>query len=251
MWTALFPKWKDFKVYFFSKEAKATLDRLLHEPFLLKCEKIPKKHRNFLLTFASSTEPDLFLKLFIPRPFRRNRVKSYLKNLLEFKKRDVPLLEPLFLFWKNPWLALLKDEPFYGGIVFPYLKEGFLTFESAKKHLTSLVKFLISLHEKGVYLRDTKFNNFYYTNKTGFKVFDLDGVKLYSKPLPKKMRLKELATLAMTLEWERLPLAREIIWNEYAKLYPAFSEKDVIFFEKIITLRRKKRENHLPKNCGK
>jgi hypothetical protein len=171
-----------------------------------------------------------------------------LKNLLELKKRDVPLLEPLFLFWKNPWLALLKDEPFYGGIVFPYLKEGFLTFESAKMFLTSLVKFLFSLHEKGVYLRDTKFNNFYYTNKTGFKVFDLDGVNLYSKPLPKKMRLKELATLTMTLEWEGLLLARELIWSEYAKLYPAFSEKDVIFFEKIITLRRKKRENHLAKN---
>jgi len=52
----------------------------------------------------------------------------------------------------------------------------------------------------------------------------------------------------MTLEWEGLPLARELIWNEYVKLYPAFSEKDVIFFEKIITLRRKKRENHLAKS---
>jgi len=248
MWTALFPKWKNFRVYFFSKEAKATLDRLLHEPFLLKCEKISKKHRNFLLTFFSSTEPDLFLKLFLPYPFKRNRVKSYLKNLLELKKRDVPMLEPLFLFWKNPWLASLLDELFYGGIAFPYLKEGFLTFESAKMLLTSLVKFLFSLHEKGVYLRDTKFNNFYYTNKTGFKVFDLDGVKLYSNPLPKRMRLKELATLAMTLEWEGLTHARELIWNEYAKFYPAFTKKDVIFFEKIITLRRKKRENHLAKN---
>jgi hypothetical protein len=114
--------------------------------------------------------------------------------------------------------------------------------------LLGLVKFLFSLHEKGVYLRDTKFNNFYYTNKTNFKVFDLDGVKLYSKPLPKKMRLKELATLAMTLEWEGLPLARELISNEYAKLYPAFNEKDVIFFEKIITLKRKKRENYLAKS---
>ncbi|MCC6048263.1 MAG: hypothetical protein LM579_01880 [Thermodesulfobacterium sp.] len=47
----------------------------------------------------------------------------------------------------------------------------------------------------------------------------------------------------MTLEWEGLPLARELIWKEYEKLYPAFTEKDVIFFEKIITLRRKKREN--------
>lgn len=248
MWTALFPKWKNFRVYFFSKEAKATLDRLLHEPFLLKCEKISKKHRNFLLTFVSSTEPDLFLKLFLPHPFKRNRVKSYLKNLLELKKRDVPLLEPFFLFWKNHWLASLLDELFYGGIAFPYLKEGFLTFESAKMLLISLIKFLFSLHEKGVYLRDTKFNNFYYTNKTGFKVFDLDGVKLYSNPLPKKMRLKELATLAMTLEWEGLTHAGELIWNEYAKLYPAFTEKDFIFFEKIITLRRKKRENHLAKN---
>jgi hypothetical protein len=245
MWTALFPKWKDFRVYFFSKEAKANLDRLLHEPFLLKCEKIPKRHRNFLLTFASSTEPDLFMKLFIPRPFRRNRVKSYLKNLLELKKRDVPLLEPLFLFWKNPWLALIKDEPFYGGIVFPYLKEGFLTLESAKMLLPRLVKFLFSLHEKGVYLRDTKFNNFYYTNKTGFKVFDLDGVRLYSKPLPKKMRLKELATLAMTLEWEGLPLAREIIWSEYAKLYPSLTKEDFVMFERLIALRKKRREHHL------
>jgi hypothetical protein len=57
------------------------------------------------------------------------------------------------------------------------------------------------------------------------------------------MRLKELATLAMTLEWAGFSLARELIWKEYEKLYPAFSEKDVIFFEKIITLRRKKREN--------
>ena len=245
MWTALFPNWKDFKVYFFDIEAKATLDRLLHEPFFLKCEKIPKRHRNFLLTFASSTEPDLFIKLFIPRPFRRNRVKSYLKNLFELKKRDVPLLEPLFLFWKNPLLALLKDEPFYGGIVFPYLKEGFLTFESAKILLPSLVKFLFSLHEKGVYLRDTKFYNFYYTNKTGFKVFDLDGVKLYRKPLPKKMRLKELATLTMTLEWEGFSLARELIWNEYAKLYSILTKEDFIKFERLIALRKKRREHHL------
>ncbi len=257
MWTALFPNWKDFKVYFFSEEAKATVDRLIHKPFLLKCEKIPKTHRNFILSFASSGEPNLFLKLFIPRPFKRNRVNAYLKNFLELKKRDVPMVEPLFLFWKNPWLTLLKDEPFYGGIVFPFIKEGFLNFESARMLLSRLVNFLFFLHEKGVYLRDTKFHNFYYAARGAhhnlhdkdsnlcFKVFDLDGVKVYRHPLPQNMRLKDLATLAMTLEWEGLHHARKTIWDEYSKLYPGLTKEDFIKFERLIAIRKNKRKWHL------
>ncbi len=247
MWTVLFPKWKDFKVYFLREEAEATLDRLMRETFLLKCEKISKTQINFLLSFVSADEPALFFKTFIPHPFKRNRVKAYVKNYFELKKRHVSLLEPLFLFWKNPRLALLSAEPFYGGIVFPFLKEGFLNFKLAKTLLPSLVEFLFSLHERGVYLRDTKFSNFYYATTTGIKVFDLDGVKVYRGPLSKKMRLKDLATLAMTLEWEGLTLAREAIWDEYVKLYPRLTKEDFVTFGRLIALRRNKRQSHLAK----
>jgi len=241
----LFPNWKNFNVLFFKEEAKDCLKRLKRDAFLLKSAKTPKSHRIFLLYYVPSRNPDLFLKLFIPRPFKKNRVKTYLKTFLELKKLDVPLLEPLFIFWENSCFSLLKKSPFYGGIAFSYLKEGFLTFESASKLLPDLVEFLFLLHEKGVYLRDSKFYNFYFDKSQGFKVFDLDGVKVYKHPLNKEKRLKELATLAMTLEWEGLATARNTIWDAYSRLYPSLDQKDWLEFEKFISIKKKRREAHL------
>ncbi|MDK2862138.1 MAG: hypothetical protein PWP33_1341 [Thermodesulfobacterium sp.] len=247
MWTALFPNWNSFRFYFFSEEAKEVFNQLKTAPFLAKPNKITPSHLNFLISLESSGKIDFFLKAFIPRFFKKNRVKSYLEVVKSFKKLEVPIVEPLFLFWKSPQVAFLKKETFYGGIVFPYLPKGFLGFKDflgREGLLEDLVRFLFGLHQKGVFIKDTKFNNFYHTNEEGFKIFDLDGVRVYKTPLDKKLRLKDLSALAMTLEWNGMKEATKRIWEVYASLYSGLIPKDFWFFSKQVEKRRKKREKH-------
>ncbi|WP_028841485.1 hypothetical protein [Thermodesulfobacterium hveragerdense] len=247
MWTALFPNWNSFRFYFFSEEAKEVFNQLKTAPFLAKPNKITPSHLNFLISLESSGKIDFFLKAFVPRFFKKNRVKSYLEVVKSLKKLEVPIIEPLFVFWRSPQVAFLKKETFYGGIVFPYLSQGFLGFKDFLERegfLEALVRFLFRLHQKGVFIRDTKFNNFYHTNEEGFKIFDLDGLKVYNPPLDKKLRLKDLSALAMTLEWSGMKETTKRIWTVYVSLYSGLTQKDFLFFVKQVEKRRKKREKH-------
>lgn len=257
MWTALFPNWKTFKICFLTPEAGKILEYLLNEPFEIKCLKKSFSHRNFILKFLSPNFSSIFLKAFIPRFFKRNRVKNYFKSFKTLINLRIPLIKPYFLFWKNPQIAFLKKEPYYGGIVFPYIERGFLEkqnlFLNHQKEkinydlIKNLVLFLFSLHEKGIYLKDTKFNNFYYTSYEGFRIFDLDGLKLYKRPLSKFERLKDLSTLAMSLEWEEVENAKILIFDFYRELFPEIKEKDFKKFNQLVALKREKRERKLLK----
>lgn len=257
MWNVLYPNWETFKVYFFIPEAERILEYLQNKPFEIKCLKTPPSHRNFILKFLSEDFSPLFLKAFIPRFFKKNRVKNYFKLFKILKDLQIPLVEPYFLFWKNPQIAFIKDEPFYGGIIFPCIEKGFLKKEdlfldSQKEKVNyelikNLVLFLYNLHEKGIYLRDTKFNNFYHTSYEGFKIFDLDGTKFYKRPLSKLERLKDLSTLAMSLEWEKIKDAKTLVLGFYRELFPEINKKDFEKFDYLVNLKRKKREKKLLK----
>jgi len=250
MWTALFPNWKFFKFYYFASDAEKILKKLKTKPFEIKCIKKSPSHKNFILKFLSENSPSLFLKAFIPRPFKKNRIKNYLETFKTLKNLNVSLLEPVFLFWKNPQIAFLKKEPFYGGIVFPYIEKGFLKRENLflddKKEnvnyrlIKNLISFLFELHEKGIYLKDTKFNNFYYSSEENFKIFDLDGIKFYKKPLSKLERLRDLSTLAMSLEWEKIVNARALVFEIYREFFPELREKDFKKFSQLVDKKRKK-----------
>ncbi len=255
MWTALFLNWKLFKFYFFIPDAEKILKKLENEPFEIKCIKKSPSHRNFILKFLSENSSYLFLKAFIPRLFKKNRIKKYFKAFKNLKNLNVSLLEPFFLFWENPQIAFLKKEPFYGGIVFPYIEKGFLKRENLflddkkenlnHKLIKNLISFIFELHEKGIFLKDTKFNNFYYTSEENFKIFDLDGIKFYKKPLSKLERLKDISTLAMSLEWEKITNARALVFEIYREFFPELKEKDFEKFSQFIDKKRKKREKAL------
>ncbi|QER42690.1 hypothetical protein F1847_08030 [Thermodesulfobacterium sp. TA1] len=248
MWTVLFPNWESFKYYFFNEKAKEVLNQLITVPLTFKNTKTTPSHKNFSISFGASENPEFFLKAFVPRFFKKNRVKAYLKVIKALKRCKVPLVEPYFLFWKNPQWAYLKKESFYGGVIFPFFSKGFLNFKAFTENpnlLDDLVVFLFSLHQKGVFVRDTKFYNFYHTEEEGFKIFDLDGVKVYSKPLDKKKRLRDLASLAMTLEWRGMNDAVKRIWEVYKRFFPGLTEEDFCFFKKQVEKRREKRIKHL------
>jgi len=255
MWTALFPNWKFSKFYYFTSDAEKILKKLETEPFEIKCIKKSPSHKNFILKFFSENSPSLFLKAFIPRPFKKNRIKNYLETFKTLKNLNVSLLEPVFLFWKNPQIAFLKKEPFYGGIVFPYIEKGFLKRENLflddkkeninYKLIKNLIFFLFKLHEKGIFLKDTKFNNFFCDSEENFKIFDLDGIKFYKKPLSKLERLRDLSTLAMSLEWEKIAEARALVFDIYKEFFPELREKDFEKFSQFVDKKRKKREKAL------
>ena len=255
MWTALFPTWKHFKFYFFTLDAEKILKKLESEPFEIKCIKRSPSHKNFILKFFSESSPSLFLKAFIPRLFKKNRIKNYFKAFKTLKNLNVSLLDPIFLFWGSSQIAFLKKEPFYGGIVFPYIEKGFLKrknlfLDDKKENVNSrliknLIFFLFELHEKGIYLKDTKFNNFYYSSEENFKIFDLDGIKFYKRPLSKLERLKDISTLAMSLEWEKIANARTLVFEIYKELFPELREKDFERFSQLVEKKRKKREKAL------
>ncbi len=116
--------------------------------------------------------------------------------------------------------------------------------------IKNLIFFLFKLHEKGIYLKDTKYNNFYYF-KGDFKIFDLEGIKFYKKPLFKFERLKDLSTLAMVLEWQKVKNARELVFNLYKQFYPEINEKDFGEFNCLVNKKRKKREKKFATSCIK
>ena len=252
MWTVLFPNWKKFKFYFFSKEAPQILERLSTEKFNFETFKKGSSHYVFILSSFKEKKPLFLLKAFRPKLFKTNKARKYLRTLSKLEELNISVIKPIFLFWESPQIAFFKREPFYGGIVFLYIEKGFVKREDLflddKKEkvnyelIKNLISFLFKLHEKGVYLKDTKYNNFYHF-EGDFKIFDLEGIKFYKKPLFKFERLKDLSTLAMVLEWEKVKNARELIFNLYKQLYPEINnEKDFGKFNCLVNKKRKKRE---------
>lgn len=252
MWTALFPNWEEFKVFFFVE--KDLVKNILHERFIYKLLKKCPSHVILLLIPINSCNPFYFLKAYYSRPLKRNRLKDFQQKIVQLKNLKVPVLNPLLVFYKTSLKALLKKEIFYGGLLYPYIKEGFLQkkylfsrSEQSKVRLEKLVEFIFSLHEKKLLLEDTKFSNFYYKEEEGFKIFDLDGVKLLKNPPSPKQRLRDLSSLAMTLEWEGLKEIRENIFEYYSKLFPFLEKKDFTLFSEYIAKRKERRRKKLQK----
>lgn len=240
----LFPNLKDLKIFYTSDPEG--LRNLFLKPFSFKVLKRSASHLVFLLIPLGAERPFYFLKAYQPRPFKRNRVKAFVKNYERLQKRGVPLLHPLAVFLESPVLALLKKHPFYGGLLYPFLEEGFLTGalflkEKAKDLLSSLVRFNLELHAKGVLLGDTKYDNFYLDAKEGFKIFDLDGVKILDRcPTPEE-QLKDLSALAMTLEWIGFKEAGTLIFEDLLTLIPGIDTRALSLFRKGIERKRHKR----------
>ncbi len=247
MWTALFPNWKTYKYYFTDNASKKVLEKLLKYPFTLKIIKNCPSHLLFYLTFFHSESPSLFLKLYKKRPFKKNRPKSFLKKYHSLKNLGIPVLPPTLIFFHPRWSFKSYSNPFIGGLLFPYIKEGFLTENSFSKGsvensslLPNLVHFLFQLHEKGLYLGDTKYNNFLYREKS-FLLFDLDGLKILNRPLTLRERLEDLAPLAMTLEWQGIENISQILFNLYKVLYPLLSRENFPLFKALVKKRLYKR----------
>lgn len=241
MWTALFPNWKTYKLFLIHPAAKEILDKLFTQSFTLNLTKKCASHLFFTLTFFNEQRPSLCLKLYFKRFFKKNRPKNFLKTYFLLKKWDIPLISPILVFYHSSIKAFFYKAPFIGGIILPFLSQGFLEertiMEDAKKEkplLTMLIHFIFRLHEKGIFMKDTKYNNFFYDKMVGFKIFDLDGVKIYKKPLSLRDRLKDLAPLAMSLEWIGLSDSDTFIFKTYQTLYPFLSDQDFLLFKNLI-----------------
>lgn len=254
MWSALFPNWKRFKVYLTeSNLEKGFLNQLTVTPFEIKILKECPSHLIFVLKPLNISFPPLFLKAFIPKIFKKNRIKRYLDILRTLKSLKIPTIDPILLFWENPLKAFIRREKFYGGILFYYVEKGFLTkdifFSSNLDNiLKKLVSFIFSIHQKKVLLKDTKYNNFFYEEEDKFKLFDLDGIKILRKPPSKVERLKDLSTLSMSLEWVEISQAREKIFSFYKDLYPTLTKEDFEIFSNFVERKKAKRIKHLLRN---
>ncbi|WP_038056766.1 hypothetical protein [Thermodesulfobacterium hydrogeniphilum] len=208
-----------------------------------------KSNLNLILIDFVKKEPLFFVKLYFAKPLTGNRLKKTLNIIEKLETLDISFIKPLALFYLSPLKAYIKRKSFYGGIIYPFIKTGFINKkkilefkkqEKYEKFLNKLIEFLFKLHEKGVFLRDTKLNNFWY-EKNEIKIFDLDGIKFYPKSLSKKLRLKDLSTLAMSLEWVlENKSEKSQIFDLYKNLYP-LNEKDFLTFTKFVENRYQKR----------
>ncbi len=208
-----------------------------------------KSNLNLILIDFVKKEPLFFVKLYFAKPLTTNRLKKNLNIIEKLETLDISFIHPLIIFHISPFKAYIKRKAFYGGIIYPFIKTGFINkkriLELKKKEkyenfLNKLIEFLFKLHEKGVFLRDTKFNNFWYEEKE-IKIFDLDGIKIYTESLSKKLRLKDLSTLAMSLEWIlKNKSEKNKIFDLYKNLYP-LNEKDFLTFTKFVENRYQKR----------
>lgn len=244
----LFPNYKDFKFFTFSEVE--SLDKLFSRPFIFKILKRSPSHLAIFLIPFNSNKPLYFLKAYQPRLFKRNRVKAFKNNFQKLQNKKIPVLIPHILFYENPLFSYLNNRGFYGGILYPYFEKGFLKKDSFFKEnskilLKKLVKFIFDLHEKGILLGDTKYNNFYYDESYGFKIFDLDGLKILKKRPEIKKRLKDLSSLAMTLEWIGYKEASLITFEIYSSLIEPLSLEDKDFYKKCIEIKRRKRMKKL------
>ncbi|MFN3505679.1 MAG: hypothetical protein ACK4Y7_05690, partial [Caldimicrobium sp.] len=231
-----------------SPNSKDFLEKLFTTPFSLYLRKRSASHLFFNLTFHNEKTPSLCLKLYTKRIFKKNRVKNYLKNYRHLEKLKVPTLFPLFIFYQSLIKSLFSKNSFLGGIVIPFISQGFLSEEEFRKDyrgnkllLQELLYFLYTLHEKGIFLRDTKYSNFYYSKEEGFKIFDLDGISFYKRKLNLRERLKDLAPLAMTLEWIGLSQVDLFLFKSYQNFYSPMKDDLIFYFKDLIKNKRQKR----------
>lgn len=212
-----------------------------------------KTNFNILLIDYFKKEPIFFVKTYLSKIFTKNRVKRILEVINYLENLNIPVIKPIAVFYLSPQKAYFKKKKFYGGIIYPFIENGFinknkiLEFKQKniyEKFLENIIKFLFSLHEKGVFLRDTKYNNFWYNQETEvIKIFDLDGIKIFEKSLSKNLRLKDLSAFAMSLEWSlNQKQERKNIFSIYSKLYPCLNVKDLNLFEKYVEDRHVKRK---------
>lgn len=237
---------------------KNTFNDLIEGNYVLKLIKKCPSHLALIVSSSKDQIPIYFVKLYQPRLFKRNRVKDFKANLDFLKKLAIPHLQPLVIIYHSPIKAIILRESFYGGIIHSYLSKGFLDEEDFLSNLSqgyrliqNLVQFLYNLHQKKVLLRDTKYNNFYYKKLEGFKIFDIDGIKFLSREPSIKERLRDLAPLAMSLEWIGFKEATKIIFNEYQKAYTPLSQKAFTLFLRMVLERKSKREGRKTLLLGK
>ncbi|QJA06282.1 hypothetical protein FVE67_05445 [Thermosulfurimonas marina] len=170
-----------------------------------------------------------FLKIFYVKNLAKLLFKYPLKyrppfkavfNALLVSERGFPVILPLgFFIFKNPY-----RQKAWGGLLSPYYLE-FETlpalWDKARQErnlfeslMQDILKLLQKLHEAGLYIRDTKVNNFLVRPGEEPLLFDLDQVKFFRRPLPQKLRLKNYQVLRRTLRRQGIPEEWLKVWFE-------------------------------------
>lgn len=223
-----------------------------------------KNSRKTRSGFFNLKEKTYFIKVYKLPPFKKwlpfflaGRAWRAFLAALKLELRGIPTPKPLF-FWESklPW------NPFHGFIVYPFENNASLTWyrirealsdpQKKEKMLFKLTRFLWEMHERGIFHRDAKISNFIYSprKKPELMIFDLDHTQVFSKELPVKSRLKDLATLSFSLLWltsdSNIPahILNTYLWLSGKRL----KDKEYAFYFDQIRKRLTKRaqkENHL------
>lgn len=204
------------------------LHSLKGKKFSFKVFKRCASHLALFLIPFSEEKPNYFLKLYNTRLFKRNRVKAFWENMEKLKSLEILFISPLALWWTSPWKAFLNRAPFYGAILFPYMERGFLAKGDILPPNTQInyplvqkiVEFLFTLHNKGILLKDSKIYNYYLSPSGELKLFDLDGIRFYCRPLKLKERVRDLIPLAKSLTRLGIKEAKTLVLDLYGALYP-------------------------------
>jgi len=94
------------------------------------------------------------------------------------------------------------------------LRRGYLDAACEQRLREGLARFVVSLHERGVYFRSLHLGNVIYTPDCRFGLIDIADARLYRRPLRKHERLRNLRRLEATAdekEWVALVRAALVV----------------------------------------
>lgn len=246
-----FKIWCKKPVYLDLVKSLATKKGLLKEINILKSSRITKtgiiaycKKKFFVKIYTNPNFQRTMLNL-----IRQGRAERNFYLSLELNRRSIPSLIPLGA-WKKCSFSKISE-----GLVYPLQQNNLLShkiFNLLQKKenktlemiLYRLTKFLWEMHERGIFHGDFKVNNLFVEGKK-FIIFDLDAAKIYKKGVPLNKRLKDLATLAFSLECIGIPghLASRIL-NFYHQFYSFENlQKTQYIFNTLIQQKKEKRIN--------
>ena len=170
----------------------------------------------FLKTYFASSRWKIFLNL-----FRRPYPLKAAFNAYGVARRGFKVILPEGGWLESKWtLSELS-----GGLLYPFVEE-FLELPTRWSRaredrlfledlLIPILELLERLHKAGIYIRDTKANNFLVHPRKEPVLFDLDEVRFFNSPVPPRLRKKNLKVLYRTLK--RKGIKEEWLRNWFEK----------------------------------
>jgi tRNA A-37 threonylcarbamoyl transferase component Bud32 len=129
------------------------------------------------------------LKRIISSALIYSPAKRFKRNAQKLQRLAIPTVSIIEVFKiKSIKRTAVHYQQLSGETIRDYLQKN----KGSEYFLKSLGKFIAHLHESGIYFRSAHFGNLIFTPDKQFGLIDISDMKIYSSPLNKNKRLRNL-----------------------------------------------------------